>query len=57
MGIASEKGFEMERLLPARKNQDNPDYAGLIEQVRWRPLAADVLQTLKDLINWIKKIQ
>ena len=31
-GIA-ETGFEMERRLPARKYQDNPVYAGLIEQM------------------------
>jgi arylsulfatase A-like enzyme len=46
MGIA-EKGFEMERVLPARKNQDNPVYAGLIEQVD--EAVGSVLQTLKDL--------
>src|SRR5690606_31371140 len=28
-----EVGFEMERILPAREYQDNPVYAGLIEQV------------------------
>ncbi|MEN2281622.1 sulfatase [Algoriphagus sp. SE2] len=32
MGIDS-AGFEMERVLPARKHQDNPVYAGLIEQM------------------------
>ncbi len=32
MGIA-EQGFEMERVLPIRRFQDNPVYAGLIEQV------------------------
>jgi arylsulfatase A-like enzyme len=32
MGIDS-VGFEMERVLPARKQQDNPVYAGLIEQM------------------------
>ncbi|EAZ79344.1 sulfatase [Algoriphagus machipongonensis] len=32
MGIDS-TGFEMERVLPARKYQDNPVYAGLIEQM------------------------
>jgi arylsulfatase A-like enzyme len=32
MGIA-EEGFEMERVLPIRKYQDNPVYAGLVEQV------------------------
>lgn len=31
-GIAG-KGFEMERVLPIRKNQDNPVYAGLVESV------------------------
>ncbi|MFY0652189.1 MAG: sulfatase [Cyclobacteriaceae bacterium] len=30
MGIA-EKGFEMERVLPIRRTQDNPVYAGLVE--------------------------
>lgn len=44
MGIA-EKGFEMERVLPARKNQDNPVYAGLIEQVD--EAIGSVMQTLK----------
>lgn len=46
MGIA-EKGFEMERVLPARKNQDNPVYAGLIEQVD--EAVGSVLNTLKEL--------
>tara|TARA_R110000868_G_scaffold1647_4_gene13298 strand:+ start:26055 stop:27692 length:1638 start_codon:yes stop_codon:yes gene_type:complete len=46
LGIA-EKGFAMERVLPARKNQDNPVYAGLIEQVD--EAVGSVLQTLKDL--------
>ena len=32
MGIEDE-GFEMERVLPIRKKQDNPVYAGLIQQV------------------------
>lgn len=32
MGIDS-VGFEMERVFPARKHQDNPVYAGLIEQM------------------------
>ncbi|ALJ05396.1 sulfatase [Pseudalgibacter alginicilyticus] len=45
MGIA-EKGFEMERILPARKYQDNPVYAGLIEQVD--EAIGSVLQTLKN---------
>ncbi|MBT2161249.1 sulfatase [Zobellia sp. KMM 6746] len=46
MGIA-EKGFEMERVLPARTNQDNPIYAGLIEQVD--EAVGSVLYTLKEL--------
>ncbi len=46
MGIA-EKGFEMERVLPARKYQDNPVYAGLIEQVD--EAVGSVLNTLKEL--------
>jgi arylsulfatase A-like enzyme len=44
MGIA-ENGFEMERILPARKNQDNPVYAGLIEQVD--EAVGSVMETLK----------
>lgn len=44
MGIA-ENGFEMERVLPARKQQDNPVYAGLIEQVD--EAIGSVMQTLK----------
>jgi len=46
MGI-HENGFEMERILPARKYQDNPVYAGLIEQVD--EAIGSVLQTLKKL--------
>ncbi|WP_111709594.1 sulfatase [Lutibacter citreus] len=46
MGI-HEKGFEMERVLPARKYQDNPVYAGLIEQVD--DAIGIVMKTLKDL--------
>ncbi|SHJ61962.1 Arylsulfatase A [Pseudozobellia thermophila] len=46
MGIA-EKGFEMERVLPARKYQDNPVYAGLIEQVD--EAVGSVLKTLEEL--------
>lgn len=46
MGIA-EKGFEMERVLPARKYQDNPVYAGLIEQVD--EAVGSVLNTLEEL--------
>ncbi|KJD37299.1 sulfatase [Tamlana sedimentorum] len=45
IGIA-EKGFEMERILPARKYQDNPVYAGLIEQVD--DAIGVVLKTLKE---------
>lgn len=44
MGIA-EKGFEMEHELPARKQQDNPVYAGLIEEVDGA--IGSVMQTLK----------
>ena len=44
MGIA-ETGFEMEHELPARKFQDNPIYAGLIEQVD--EAIGSVMQTLK----------
>lgn len=32
LGIA-DKGFEMERVLPIRKTQDNPVYAGLVESM------------------------
>lgn len=32
LGI-EDQGFEMERVLPIRKHQDNPVYAGLVEQV------------------------
>jgi len=46
MGI-HENGFEMERVLPARKYQDNPVYAGLIEQVD--EAIGTVIKTLKDL--------
>lgn len=45
MGIA-ENGFKMERVLPARKQQDNPVYAGLIEQVD--EAVGSVMKTLKD---------
>lgn len=41
------KGFEMERVLPVRKYQDNPVYAGLIEQVD--DAIGTVMKTLKDL--------
>ncbi|GIZ09699.1 sulfatase [Flavobacterium sp. UMI-01] len=44
MGIA-DKGFKMEQELPARKFQDNPVYAGLIEQVD--DAVGIVLETLK----------
>ncbi|UMB52602.1 sulfatase [Lutibacter sp. A64] len=46
MGI-QEEGFEMERVLPARKYQDNPVYAGLIEHVD--DAIGTVMKTLKDL--------
>ncbi len=46
MGI-QEKGFEMERILPYRLHQDNPVYAGLIEQVD--EAVGHVLNTLKKL--------
>lgn len=46
MGI-HENGFEMERVLPARKYQDNPVYAGLIEQVD--EAIGSVMQTLHNL--------
>ena len=45
-GINSE-GFEMERRLPIRKYQDNPIYAGLIEQMD--EAVGSVLQTLDQL--------
>ncbi|MEM9327620.1 MAG: sulfatase [Bacteroidota bacterium] len=45
MGIA-EDGFEMERVLPIRKQQDNPVYAGLIEQVD--DAVGLVLETLRE---------
>jgi arylsulfatase A-like enzyme len=46
MGI-QETGFAMERVLPARRYQDNPVYAGLIEQVD--EAVGSVLKTLKEL--------
>lgn len=46
MGI-HENGFEMERILPYRLHQDNPVYAGLIEQVD--DAVGHVLNTLKEL--------
>ncbi|WP_372756148.1 sulfatase [Mariniflexile sp.] len=46
MGI-HQTGFEMERILPVRKYQDNPVYAGLIEQVD--EAVGSVIKTLKDL--------
>ncbi|MCG9792300.1 sulfatase [Flavobacterium algicola] len=46
MGI-HENGFAMERVLPARKHQDNPVYAGLIEQVD--DAIGVVMKTLKTL--------
>lgn len=44
MGVA-DSGFAMERILPARKYQDNPVYAGLIEQVD--EAVGSVMQTLE----------
>jgi len=46
MGI-HENGFELERVLPIRKYQDNPVYAGLIEQVD--DAVGSVMKTLKEL--------
>lgn len=46
MGI-HENGFEMERILPIRKYQDNPVYAGLIEQVD--EAVGAVIKTLEEL--------
>ena len=43
-GIA-DKGFEMERRLPIRKHQDNPVYAGLIEEMD--DAVGQVLNTLE----------
>lgn len=45
-GIA-DKGFEMERRMPIRKQQDNPVYAGLIEEMD--DAVGRVLQTLERL--------
>ena len=45
MGIA-DQGFEMERVLPIRRFQDNPVYAGLIEQVD--EAVGLLLETLED---------
>ena len=42
-----ENGFEMERILPIRKYQDNPVYGGLVEQVD--DAVGSVLETLKEL--------
>lgn len=46
LGIA-EEGFEMERILPARKTQDNPVYAGLVEHMD--DAVGLVLNKLKEL--------
>lgn len=46
MGI-HEQGFEMERILPIRKYQDNPVYAGLIEQMD--DAVGLVIHTLEEL--------
>lgn len=45
-GIAS-KGFEMEKRLPIRDTQDNPVYAGLVEQMD--DAVGHVLMTLEEL--------
>ncbi len=45
-GVA-ETGFEMERVLPIRKNQDNPVYAGLVESMD--DAVGVVLNRLKEL--------
>lgn len=45
IGIADE-GYEMERVLPIRKEQDNPVYAGLVESMD--ESVGLVLQALKD---------
>lgn len=42
-----ENGFEMERILPIRKYQDNPVYGGLVEQVD--DAVGSVLETLKKM--------
>lgn len=41
-----ENGFEMERILPIRQHQDNPVYAGLVEQMD--DAVGYVLNTLKE---------
>lgn len=46
LGI-EDTGFEMERILPIRKNQDNPVYAGLVEQID--DAVGMVVQRLKEL--------
>jgi arylsulfatase A-like enzyme len=46
MGVA-ETGFEMERVLPIRRVQDNPVYAGLVESMD--DAVGLVTKTLKDL--------
>lgn len=46
MGV-SETGFEMERVLPIRRVQDNPVYAGLVESMD--DAVGLVTKTLKDL--------
>lgn len=43
----SETGFEMERVLPIRRKQDNPVYAGLVEQMD--NAIGIVLNTLEEL--------
>ncbi len=46
MGVA-DRGFSMERVLPVRQRQDNPVYAGLVEQMD--DAVGLVLKTLDDL--------
>lgn len=46
VGQAEKDGFEMERVLPIRKYQDNPVYAGLVETMD--EAIGNVLKTLKE---------
>ncbi|UBM57485.1 sulfatase [Marinilongibacter aquaticus] len=46
-GLNTANGFEMERLLPIRKAQDNPVYAGLVETMD--DAVGIVMQKLKEL--------
>ncbi|KPM48803.1 sulfatase [Jiulongibacter sediminis] len=45
-GHSEKEGFEMERVLPIRKYQDNPVYAGLVETMD--EAIGNVMQTLQD---------